>query len=91
VGASGRIDPKEVLAGGVLYVRPEFKIPRCEICDAGDIIPTEERFFGSKIIRPNTPPMPIWKLTISRLKFWYNRAYDLMDQRSAVKATSPPK
>jgi hypothetical protein len=91
VGSSGLIDPKEILYNGTLYVRPEHTNPRCELCDAGDVIPNEERFYGSKITRPNTRPLTIWGRTLSRLKIKYNHIYDVLDQRAVVKATIPPR
>jgi hypothetical protein len=49
IGSSGKFDPKEMLIGNIQYRQLAFENPHCEICeDHGDMIPIEERFFGSK-------------------------------------------
>lgn len=57
VGASGLIDPKEVLIGNTLYVRLTHVNPRCALCDGGDMIPFEMRHFDSRY-KPQTRPFP---------------------------------
>lgn len=48
IGASGKIDPKEILLNGVNYRQLEDRNPHCELCEGGDMIPLEERFYSSK-------------------------------------------
>ena len=47
IGASGLIDPKEMLIGDINYRQLAFKEPRCELCEGGDMIPASERFSSS--------------------------------------------
>jgi len=56
IGASGKIDPKEILLNGINYRQLAFVNPRCELCEGGDMIPVEQRFFNSKY-RPIVPPL----------------------------------
>jgi hypothetical protein len=88
LGASELFDPKVMVIGEVNYRRLEYANPRCALCEAGDMIPSEERFFGSTY-KPATLPMPKWKLAFSKIKIWLNRKHDLWDQRSVKKQTVP--
>jgi hypothetical protein len=47
IGASGKIDPKEIFIEGTEYRQLEFRNPRCELCEEGDMIPQNERFMSS--------------------------------------------
>ena len=54
IGATGKLDPKEMIVGNINYRQLAFVNPRCEICeDMGQMIPIEERFESSKY-RPGT-------------------------------------
>ena len=89
VGASGLVDPKEVLVGDSLYVRLNPDNRRCALCEEGDMVPYEMRFPRSPY-KPPTPPLSVPKLMSQRfLKFW-NRYRDLWAQRKFVKHTTPP-
>ena len=57
VGASGKIDPKELLIGNILYIREKDS---CELCERDDFIPKKRRFRDSKY-RP------------SRAQIWWKR------------------
>jgi len=48
IGASGKVDPKEIMLNGINYRQLEHRNPRCELCEGGDMIPVEQRFYGSK-------------------------------------------
>jgi hypothetical protein len=54
IGASGKVDPKEMLIGDIQYRQLEFVNPTCALCNSGDMIPYSERFFSSKY-KPDTP------------------------------------
>jgi hypothetical protein len=45
IGASGKPDPKEMIIHGVEYRGRGFR--RCELCENGDMIPPDQRFFNS--------------------------------------------
>lgn len=47
IGASGKLDPKEILIGDKEYRQLEFESPRCDLCVGGDMIPLAERFESS--------------------------------------------
>jgi hypothetical protein len=55
IGGSGKLDPKELLIGDINYRQLEFDNPRCELCEAGDMIPPWKRF-GSSTYEPS-----IWR------------------------------
>jgi hypothetical protein len=89
VGASGLVDPKEVLVGDILYVRLNPDNRRCTLCEGGDMVPYEMRFPRSTY-KPPTPPLSFPNLTWLRfLKSW-NRYRDLWAQRKFVWHTKPP-
>jgi hypothetical protein len=52
-GASALVDPKEILIGDTLYVRLEYEVPRCALCEGGDMVPFEMRFENSRY-KPGT-------------------------------------
>ena len=54
IGASGKIEPKEMLIGDIEYRQLAFVNPSCALCMGGDTIPPEERFYSSKY-RPIMP------------------------------------
>ena len=59
-GASGLIDPKDIMIGDVNYRLLKTKNPHCTICERGDMISPGDRFHGSKY-RPNWPlPKRAW-------------------------------
>jgi hypothetical protein len=62
IGASGKIDPKEMVIGDVNYRQLEFKNPRCELCESGDMIPPWRRFKSSKY-RPS-----FWRYLAVRIR-----------------------
>lgn len=47
-GASGKMDPKELLIGQTAYRMIKSKNPHCQLCENGDMIPLAERFRASK-------------------------------------------
>jgi hypothetical protein len=89
VGASGLIDPKEVLLGDTLYVRLDPDDRRCALCEGGDIVPYEMRFPRSPY-KPPTPPLSFLKLAWLRFLRSWNRYRDLRAQRKFVQHTKPP-
>jgi hypothetical protein len=48
MGASEKMDPKELLIGNVNYRQLDFKNPACALCEGGDFIPRRKRFYNSK-------------------------------------------
>jgi hypothetical protein len=88
VSASGLIDPKYLLVGDSSYRQLDFVNPHCAMCESGNMIPIEERFWNS-VYKPLTPPLSRWNLLISRIKRWLNRQRDLLTQRRIVKQTMP--
>jgi hypothetical protein len=47
MGASEKMDPKELLIGDIQYRQLEFENPACALCEGGDFIPRKKRFYGS--------------------------------------------
>lgn len=47
IGASGKMDPKEITIGGINYRQLAHKDPHCELCESGDMIPVARRFMSS--------------------------------------------
>jgi hypothetical protein len=64
IGASGQIDPKEILIRGVNYRQLDPANSACELCENGHMIPLKKRFFNSTY-RPN---WPLWKTLWRRLR-----------------------
>jgi len=56
LGRVGKSIPKEILLNGINYRQLAFVNPRCELCESGDMIPLEQRFFNSKY-KPTAPPL----------------------------------
>lgn len=54
IGASGKMDPKEIMLNGINYRQLDPSNPHCELCEGGDRIPVEQRFFNSKY-KPTVP------------------------------------
>ncbi|HLJ16443.1 MAG TPA: hypothetical protein VKV15_18230 [Bryobacteraceae bacterium] len=50
-GASGKPDPKEITIGDINY---RGLTKGCELCEGGDMIPMEERFYNSRY-KPGVP------------------------------------
>lgn len=48
IGASGKMDPKEIVIGNTQYRQLSASDPRCGLCEGGDMIPPDQRFMGSK-------------------------------------------
>jgi hypothetical protein len=46
-GASGKRDPKWIYLDGIRYQIHSPELPRCELCQSGDMIPPGERFRSS--------------------------------------------
>lgn len=88
VSASGLLDPKYIRVGNISHRQLEFANPRCELCESSDMIPLEERFYNSAY-KPQTHPLPLWRLVLSKLKRRLNRIRDLREQRDIVKRTMP--
>jgi hypothetical protein len=88
-GATGLIDPKEVLIGNILYVRLEYADPHCSLCESGDMIPNEMRFFNSRY-KPQTTPLARWRRVQLELLKQYNILRDRWVQRYFVRLTMPP-
>ena len=87
-GATGLIDPKEVLIGNVLYVRLAYADPHCALCESGDMIPRETRFYNSRY-KPITPPLSsMHRIRLALLRI-YNLRRDRWAQRGFVKQTMP--
>ena len=80
IGASGRIEPKEITLGDINYRQLEFVNPRCQLCEEGDMIPLEDRFFSSTY-RPKTEPQPLWMRAIGRIRKRWERLSDMVAQR----------
>jgi hypothetical protein len=55
IGASGKIEPKEMLVGNIEYRQLEFVNPSCELCSGGNMIPPQERYYSSTY-RPGRLP-----------------------------------
>jgi len=89
-GASGLVDPKEVLVGDKLHVRLAYDEPHCVLCESGDMIPLEARFHDSRY-RPSTPPLPwlrvLWIKVEKQLNVWRDRWV----QRTFRRTTMPPR
>ena len=86
LGGSGLLDPKEIVIGDVIYGRLGANHPNCALCEGGDMIPSEERFYNARYA-PATAPMPPWKRYLSKFKKMLNRLFDLLDQRAAIRKT----
>ncbi len=80
VAASGLLDPKAILVGDTIYVELAQENPRCELCEGGEMIPLEERFYGSPY-KPITPPQSPPQKILGKLRMTWNRWMDLYDQR----------
>jgi hypothetical protein len=48
IGASEKMDPKELLIGNINYRQLDFKNPLCSLCEGGDFIPRSKRFYNAK-------------------------------------------
>jgi hypothetical protein len=46
MASSGLPDPKELMIGDTNYRGLKRANPRCELCEGGDMIPENERFYG---------------------------------------------
>ncbi len=89
VGASGLIDPKEILLGDTLYIRLKPKNAHCTFCENGDMIPFEMRHFNS-LYKPPTAALSPLTLLWLKLRRKYHRLYDLHKQKRFVSRTVPP-
>jgi hypothetical protein len=89
VGASGLIDPKEILIENTLYIRVKPKDAHCALCEGGDMIPFEMRHVNS-LYKPATPKLSMPRLLWMKLRKKYYRRFDRWAQRECVKRTMPP-
>lgn len=48
MGASEKMDPKELLIRDIQYRQLEFEHPACALCEGGDFIPRRKRFYNAK-------------------------------------------
>jgi|ERR1700722_11235366 len=80
IGASGRIEPKEITIGEINYRQLEYKNPRCQLCEGGDMIPVEERFFSSTY-KPDTPPQSEFRRLLGRVRRRWETMRDIFNQR----------
>lgn len=87
-GATGLVDPKEVLINNTLYIRTEYKNPHCALCESVDMIPLEARFHDSRY-KPFTPPLPYAHKTWLRITKKWNQWRDRWAQRGFVRRTIP--
>ena len=87
VGASGLVDPKEVLIGGTLHVRLAYEDPHCALCEGGDMIPIEARFHSSRYKPLTTPigwPMFVWIKIAKQANLWRDRWAQRIFRRGTV-------
>jgi len=87
-GATGLVDPKEVLMGNTLYVRLAYKEPHCALCENGDMIPLEGRFYNSRYKPVTLPLSPLQRIRFELLKRYYIRR-DRWAQRGFVRLSMP--
>jgi hypothetical protein len=48
IGASGLVDPKDIMIEDTNYRGIKRKNPHCDLCESGDMIQPKDRFYDSK-------------------------------------------
>ena len=79
ITASGLMDPKNIFVGRKRFAFLSKANPTCDVCEGGDMIPMEERFYSAPYSRP-TPPFSPFRKRLSELKTRLNRRRDLIEQ-----------
>ena len=84
ITASGLMDPKAILAMHSYHTQLSRAIPKCGVCEDGDMIPMEERFRDAQYT-PATPRLSPLSLRWSGLKKNLNLRRDLFEQGLVLK------
>jgi hypothetical protein len=87
-GATGLVDPKEILIGDVLHIRLASKNPSCGLCERDGMIPLEARFHGSRY-KPYTPPLSPPVFAWMKIAKKLNELRDRWTQKTFRKQTVP--
>lgn len=83
ITGSGLMDPKDIVFGSINYCQLSRTNPACDICNAGDMIPLEERFMNARY-RPSTPPLTEAQRQASLRAKKRNLRWDHFEQRLAL-------